>query len=122
MTIDVFSQEEFDAIPDDFWGTIFIRFGTQDARAIVNRSMRHATVVATRFTYVEAKRRSYVIAQANSTVIATEQSIVVAESGSNVFARDKSSVRAQMGSVVREVDGKPYILCTWLMGGPLLFR
>ena len=110
MTIDVFSQEKFDAIPDDFWGTIFIRFGTLQERAVVNRSMRHATVVATRFTYVEAQRNSYVIAQAHSTVIATECSIVVAESGSNVFARDKSMVRAKIGSDICIVDGEPHVV------------
>ena len=110
MTIDVFSQAEFDAIPDDFWGTIYIRFGTQDAKAIVNRSMIYATVVATVLTCVEAQRRSFVIAQADSTVIATEQSVVVAERDSHVFARDKSMVRAKMGSDICIVDGEPHVV------------
>lgn len=110
MTIDVFSQEELDAILPDFLGTIFIKFGTQDAPDIINRNMRRATVVATGLTCVKAQRYSYVIAQADSTVIATGRSIVVAERDSHVFARDKSMVRAKMGADVRIVDGEPYII------------
>lgn len=110
MIIDVFSQAEFDAILPDFWGTIYIKFGTQDAPAIINRNMKHATVVATGLTYVEAQRNSYVIAQADSTVIATQRSIVVAERDSHVFARDKSMVRAKKDSIVQIVDGEPYVI------------
>ena len=110
MIIDVFSQKEFDAILPDFWGTIYIKFGTQDAPAIIKRNLKHATVVATGLTYVEAQRNSYVIAQTDSTVIATQRSIVVAERDSHVFARDKSMVRAKMGSDIRIVDGEPYVV------------
>lgn len=110
MIIDVFSQAEFDAILPDFWGTIYIKFGTQDAPAIVNRNMKHATVVATGLTCVEAQRNSYVVAQANSTVIATQRSIVVAERDSHVLARDKSMVRAKKDSIVQIVDGEPYVV------------
>lgn len=110
MIIDVFSQAEFDAILPDFWGTIYIKFGTQDDPAIINRSMIHATVVATGLTYVEAQKRSFVIAQADSTVIATERSVVVAERDSHVFARDKSFVKARIGSDVRIIGGEPYVI------------
>lgn len=110
MIIDVFSQAEFDAILPDFWGTIYIKFGTQDAPAIIKRNLKHATVVATGLTYVEAQRNSYVVAQADSTVIATGRSFVVAKRDSRVLALDRSVVRAEKDSIFQFVAGEPYVI------------
>ena len=81
--ITVKSQEELNAIPDDFSGRIYVEFGTHLSKAFINR----------RFLYS-------VVARGNSSVVAWENSSVVARDNSSVVARDNSSVEAWDNSYV----------------------
>lgn len=45
-SIEIFNQQELDAVPIDFQGKIIIRFGTLSDRAIVNKKYELASVEA----------------------------------------------------------------------------
>jgi len=62
------SQAEFDAIPDDYRGRIFIEFGSSLQRAVVKRKLSYAVVVAYGNSSVEAWGTSSVVAWDNSSV------------------------------------------------------
>ena len=98
--IEVFSQAELDAIPQDFYGRILIKFGTWDNRAKVNRTFEHSSVVAWENSSVEAWGNSSVVACGNSSVVAWENSSVVAWGNYSVEAWGNSSVVAWENSSV----------------------
>ena len=66
--ITVKSQAEFDMIPDDFQGRIYIEFGVRYNRAVVNRAFRQP-VVAWGNSSVEACGNSSVVACGNVRVV-----------------------------------------------------
>ena len=94
------SQAEFDAIPIDHSGRIFIEFGTRYNRAVVNRKFQYASVVAWGNSSVVARGNSSVEAWENSSVEAWENSSVVARENSSVVARENSSVEARGNSQI----------------------
>ena len=65
--IEVFSQEELNALPIDFNGRIIIKFGTPYNRAVINRRFKYP-VVARENSSVEARGNSSVVAWENSSV------------------------------------------------------
>lgn len=83
--IEVFSQKELDALPDDFDGRIVIKFGTLDNRAIVNRRFKYA---------IEAHDNSCVEVYNDGSVAAYNYSFVSAYDNSFVVAYDNGSVTA----------------------------
>ena len=97
--ITVKSQKEFDAIPGDYEGRIYVEFGTLFNKAIINRSFVHS-VVAWGNSSVEARGNSSVVARGNSSVEAWENSSVEARGNSFVVARENSSVVARGNSSV----------------------
>ena len=99
-TITVKTQAEFDAIPIDYCGRIFIEFGTRYNRAVVNRKFQFASVVAWGNSSVVARENSSVVARENSSVEARENSSVEAWGNSSVVARENSSVEAWGNSSV----------------------
>ena len=98
--ITVKSQAEFDAIPIDYCGRIFIVFGTPFNRAVINRKFQFASVVAWENSSVVAWGNSSVVAWGNSSVEAWENSSVVAWENSSVVAWENSSVVAWGNSSV----------------------
>ena len=98
--IRVKSQAEFDAIPVDYNGRIYIEFGTPFNRAVVNRKFNFASVVAWGNSSVVAWENSSVEARGNSSVVAWGNSSVVAWENSSVVARENSSVEAMGNSSV----------------------
>jgi hypothetical protein len=93
------SQEEFDMIPDNYSGRIYVEFGTVWNRAIVNRRFAKR-VVAYENSSVVAYGNSSVEAYGNSSVEAYENSSVVAHGNSSVVAYENSSVEAYENSSV----------------------
>jgi hypothetical protein len=91
LEITVRSQEEFNDIPDDYKGRIYIEFGVYGNRAIVDRKF---------YRSVEARENSSVEAWGNSSVEARENSSVVAWGNSSVEAWENSSVEARENSSV----------------------
>ena len=89
--ITVKTQEELDAIPDNFKGRIYIEGGTPLARIHVKKRY---------YNCVEAWENSSVVAWGNSSVVAWENSSVVAWGNSSVEARGNSSVVARGNSSV----------------------
>ena len=113
--ITVKSQEEFNEIPDDFKGRIYIQFGTYFNKAIINRKFyrsvvarENSSVVARENSSVEARENSSVVARENSSVEAWENSSVVAWGNSSVVAWENSSVVASANAQIvdRLRDGK----------------
>ncbi len=86
--ITVKSQEELDAIPDDFKGRIYIQCAT---KIYVKKSY---------YQRVEARENSSVVARGNSSVVARGNSSVVARENSSVEAWENSSVVAWENSSV----------------------
>ena len=93
------SQAEFDAIPNDYDGRIYIEFGEQYNRAVINRRFRfpvvawgNSSVEARENSSVEARENSSVAALGNSSVEARENSSVVAWGNSSVVARENSQI------------------------------
>lgn len=84
--ITVKSQDELDAIPDDFAGRIYIEFGDYWNKAIVRKRYRQR-VVASENSSVEALGNSSVEAWGNSSVVAWENSSVVANANAQVVDR-----------------------------------
>ena len=132
VEITVKSQAEFDMIPDDFQGIIYIEFGVWYNRAVVNRAFRqpvvalgnssveawgdssveacdNSSVVARENSYVEAWENSSVVAWENSYVVACGNSSVVARDNSSVVARDNSSVEAWGDSSVEACDNSSVV-------------
>ena len=97
--ITVRSQDELDAMPDDFAGRIYIEFGTTWNKAVVNKKYRNS-VVARENSSVVARGNSSVVARENSSVVAQENSSVEAWGNSSVVAWGNSSVVAQENSSV----------------------
>ena len=91
--ITVKSQVEFNMIPDDFKGRIYVEFGTYLNRAVVNRSFK-CSVEARGNSFVEAWGNSFVVARGNSSVVARGNSSVEARGNSSVEAWGNSSVEA----------------------------
>lgn len=89
--ITVKSQEELDAIPVDYVGRIFIKFGTHQSPAMVSKMYR-GTVAALDSSFVVVWGYSSVCALGNSTVEARDNSSVKAWDNSYVEAYDDSSV------------------------------
>ena len=109
------SQAEFDAIPNDYDGRIFIEFGEPYNRAVINRRFRYSvvawgnsSVVAWENSSVEAWENSSVVAWENSSVEARGNSSVVAWGNSSVEAWENSSVVARGNSSV-EARGNSYV-------------
>ena len=98
--ITVKSQAEFDAIPLDHCGRIFIEFGTPFNRAVINRKFQFASVIARENSSVVARGNSSVEAWENSSVEAMENSSVIAMGNSSVEARENSSVEATGNSQI----------------------
>ncbi len=105
--ITVKTQEELDAIPDDFMGRIYIDGGTPFARIYVKKryyfcveAWENSSVVARENSSVVARGNSSVEARENSSVEARENSSVVARGNSSVVARGNSSVVAWENSSV----------------------
>ena len=84
--ITVKSQEEFDMIPDDFGGRIYIEFGTAWSKAVVRKRYRKR-VVAWENSSVEARENSSVVAWGNSSVVAWGNSSVEANANAQVVDR-----------------------------------
>ena len=97
--ITVKSQDELDAIPDDFAGRICVEFGNYWNKAIVRKKYTQR-VVAWENSSVVARGNSSVVARGNSSVVAWENSSVVAWGNSSVVARENSSVVARENSSV----------------------
>ena len=97
--ITVKTQEELDAIPDDFKGRIYIEGGTYFARIFVKKKY-YNSVVARENSSVEAWGNSSVEAWGNSSVEAWGNSSVEAWGNSSVVARENSSVVARENSSV----------------------
>ena len=97
--ITVRSQDELDAMPDDFAGRIYIEFGTTWNKAVVSKKYRNS-VVARENSSVVARGNSSVVARENSSVVAQENSSVEAWGNSSVVAWGNSSVVAQENSSV----------------------
>ena len=97
--VTVKTQEELDAIPDDFKGRIYIEGGTPFARIYVRKNY-FFRVVARGNSSVEARGNSSVEAWENSSVVAWENSSVVARGNSSVEAWENSSVVAWENSSV----------------------
>ena len=108
--ITVKSQAEFDMIPDDFQGRIYIEFGVRYNRAVVNRAFRQP-VVARGNSSVEARDNSSVVACGNSSVVARGNSSVEACDNSSVEARDNSSVEARGNSSVEAWGNSSVVAC-----------
>ena len=89
------NQAEFDAIPNDYNGRIYIEFGMPYNRAVINRRFRN---------YVVARGNSSVVAWGNSSVVAMENSSVEAMENSSVVARGNSSVEARGNSSVEAME------------------
>ncbi len=135
--ITVKSQEELDAIPDDFKGRIYIQCATkiyvkksyyQRVEARENSSVvargnssvvarGNSSVVARENSSVEAWENSSVVAWENSSVVAWENSSVVAWGNSSVVAWGNSSVVARENSSV-EAWGNVQV-CDRLSGGKI---
>lgn len=92
--LEIYNQEEFNKIPEDFKGRIVIKFGTPYNKAIVDRSFRFTKVEAWDNSNVEVYGNSRVVARENSTVEAYENSTVVACGNSSIRAYGNSSVIA----------------------------
>ena len=96
------SQQEFDAIPQDFDGRVYIK-SPRGVRIIVTN--RKGSVEAWGNSSVVARENSSVEAWENSSVEARENSSVVARGNSSVVARGNSSVVGQGNSqIVRYSD------------------
>ena len=91
------SQQEFDAIPQDFDGRVYIK-SPRGVRIIVTN--RKGSVEARENSSVEAWGNSSVVAWENSSVEARENSSVVARENSSVEAWENSSVEAWGNSSV----------------------
>ena len=105
--ITVKTQEELDAIPDDFKGRIYIAGGTSLARIYIKKKYYYSvvawgnsSVVARGNSSVEAWGNSSVVAWGNSSVVARDNSSVEARENSSVVARGNSSVEAWGNSSV----------------------
>ncbi len=107
------SQVEFDAIPIDHSGRIFIEFGTRYNRAVINRKFNFASVVARGNSSVEAWGNSSVVAWENSSVVAWGNSSVVAWENSSVVAWGNSSVVAWGNSSVVAAGNSQICDCTY---------
>ena len=114
--ITVKNQNELDAIPLDFKGTIYIEFGTYDNRAIIKnkyyqRIVAHSnsSVVAYGNSSVAAYGNSSVVAHRNSSVIAYDNSSVIAYDNSSVVAYGNSSVAAYGNSSVEAYDNSSVV-------------
>ena len=92
-TITVKTQAEYDKIPDEFKGYVYIN-SPADKRIII-ANQKGIVVVAWGNSSVEARGNSSVEAWGNSSVEARENSSVVARGNSSVVARENSSVEAR---------------------------
>ena len=92
--ITVTTQQQFDNLPRDYHGIIYIKFGTPYDRAIVRWRYDFASVVALGNSSVEAFGNSSVEARENSAVKAFGNSSVEAWENSAVEARGNSYVEA----------------------------
>ena len=97
--IHVKSQKELDAIKIDYYGKIYIEFGSPLAPAVVTQKYLFP-VVAWGNSSVEAWENSSVEAWENSSVVACGNSSVEAWGNSSVEARENSSVEAWGNSSV----------------------
>lgn len=88
--IKVSTQEELDAIPDDFKGRIHI----VSRKNIIVRKKYHHKVIVEKKTHIKALGNSDIESLDDSTVVACENSIVNAYGNSNVRALDNSTVMA----------------------------
>jgi hypothetical protein len=99
------TQQEFDNIPDEFKGYIYIQ-SEPDSRIIIAKrkgiivAWGNSSVVARENSSVEAWGNSSVEAWGNSSVVARENSSVEAWGNSSVVARENSSVEAWENSSV----------------------
>ena len=107
--ITVKSQDELDAIPDDFAGRIYIEFGTCWNKAIVRKRYRQR-VVARGNSSVEARGNSSVEAWENSSVVAWENSSVVARGNSSVVANANAQVVDRLRGGRIEITGNARIV------------
>nr|DAL72032.1 MAG TPA: hypothetical protein [Caudoviricetes sp.] len=106
--ITVTTQQQFDNLPRDYHGRIYIKFGTPYDRAIVRWRYDFASVVARENSSVEAWENSSVEAWGNSSVEAFGNSSVEAFGNSSVVAFGNSSVVAHGNSAV-EARGNSYV-------------
>jgi len=110
--IEVYSQAELDAIPDDCDGQIIVKFGTAADPAIINRRWEYsveaydgASVVASGSASVEAYDSASVVAYGSASVEASGSASVVAYDGASVVAYGSASVRAYGSASVVAYDG-----------------
>lgn len=91
--ITVKSQAELDRIPNDYEGQIFIGFGTEQKRAIIQKKYQKSVIVK-KYYYATALNNALVIATDNSNVIAKDNSRIQAFLNSFVSAYETSEVVA----------------------------
>jgi hypothetical protein len=104
-TITVTSQKEWDAIPKEFSGYVYIKSPNEWIVVAERKCFRvvareNSSVVAWENSSVVALENSSVVARENSSVAAWENSSVVARGNSSVVARENSSVVAWENSRV----------------------
>ena len=114
--ITVKSQEELNAIPDDFSGRIYVEFGTPFSKAVINRrfynsvvAWGNASVVAWGNSSVEARENASVEARGNASVVARGNASVEARENASVVAWENSSVEADGNTQVNERSTKAKI-------------
>ena len=98
--ITVTTQKEWDDIPSDFDGYIYIQSPVNSRIFIAER--KGLRVVAWENSSVVARENSSVVARGNSSVEAWENSSVVARGNSSVVARENSSVEARGNSQIAQ--------------------
>lgn len=90
------TQEELDAIPDDFEGKIYI----DSATIITIRKKYLAPVIVSGNSYVVAKNNACVEAFGDSYVVAEENAYVIARDDTRVVAKGYSHIKAKGASVI----------------------
>jgi hypothetical protein len=105
--VTVKTQKDWDAIPNDFNGVIYINAAKETI--IIVRERKGWRVEAWDNSSVEAWDNSSVVARDNSSVEAWDNSSVVARDNSSVVARDNSSVEAWDNSSVVARDNSSVV-------------